>query len=99
MRKTIEPALTEAAIFADLWDRSPNRMTPAVARYILKLSFTEEERTRVVELVRRNTAGRLSVAEVEEMDTYLRAGDLLALLQSKARRFLKEAGSRRNGHG
>ena len=93
------PATTEAAIFAGLWDRSPTRLTPTVARYILKVRFSDEEQARVVDLVRRNQTGGLSAAEVEEMDNYLKVGDLLALIQSKARRVLKVRPAGRNGHG
>jgi hypothetical protein len=99
MVTTTRPAPTEAAIFAEMWDRSPSRLTIPVARYLLTLQFTEDERQHVVDLVRRNREGNLSATEVVEMDNYLKVGDFLALLQSKARRFLKTRSERRNGHG
>ena len=90
---------TQAAIFAELWDRPPNRLTVPLARHILKMQFSDEEKARVVDLVRRSKTGDLTPAEVEEMDNYLKVGDLLAILQSKARQFLKRRPAGRNGHG
>jgi hypothetical protein len=90
---------TDVAIFADLWDREPSKLTGPVARYILKLQFTDEEKARMVDLVRRNREGSLTAAEIDEMDGYLKVGDLLALLQSKARQFLKRRAAGRNGNG
>src|SRR5687768_16701172 len=89
---------TEAGIFAELWDRPPNRLTVPLARHILKIRFSEEETARVVDLVRRNKAGGLTPQEVEEMDNYLKVGDLLAILQSKARQFLKRRLVRQTGN-
>ena len=99
MPMTLYSDTTEAAIFARLWDRPPNRLTVPLARHILKLRFTEEEQMRVVDLVRRNQAGGLTAAEVDEMDNNLKVGDLLALLQSKARQVLKQQAAARNGNG
>jgi hypothetical protein len=94
-----KPAPSEAAIFADLWDRPASKLTPTVARYILRLRFSDEERQRVVDLVRRSQTGGLTSTEVTEMDNLLKVGDLLALLQSKARQVLNREAARRNGHG
>lgn len=99
MRTTRRPPASEAAIFADLWDRPTSKLSPAVARYILRLQFSDEERQRVVDLVRRNQTGGLTTGEITEMDNLLKVGDLLALLQSKARRVLNRGTARRNGHG
>ena len=99
MATTKKSPPTETAIFADLWDRGPAKLTGPVARYILKLGFSEQEQARVLDLVRRNRDGSLTAAEIDEMDSYLKAGDMLALLQSKARQFLKRPAAGRNGNG
>jgi hypothetical protein len=99
MPTTQKSTATEAAIFADLWDRGAAKLTAPVARYILKLQFSEEEQARVVDLVRRHQTGSLTAGEIDMMDNYLKAGDLLALLQSKARQFLKRHAAGRNGNG
>jgi hypothetical protein len=99
MPTTKNPRSTDAGIFADLWDREPSKLTAPVAHYILKLHFTDDEKARVLELVRRNRDGSLTSAEISEMDSYLKAGDLLAILQSKARQYLKRRAAGRNGNG
>jgi hypothetical protein len=81
--------MSESEIIAELWDRSPNRWTVALARHMLKVRLSKEQESRLVTLVRKNRTGGLTPAEVEEMDAHLRVGDLLAVLQSKARQFLK----------
>lgn len=97
--KSVAAPPTRAEIFARLWDDKAVRLTVPVARYILKLGFTETERARVVDLVRRHSSGGLTAIEIEEMDNYLKVGDQLALLQSKARQFLRRKMTARNGHG
>jgi hypothetical protein len=88
---------SEAAIFARLWD-GKERLTVPVARYILKLGFGDEDTARMHELAERNRAGELTPAEQEELDNFVRVGDLLAILQLKARKLLKQTGAR-NGNG
>jgi hypothetical protein len=50
-------------------------------------------RTRIecVSLPERNQEGRLTSEEREELESYVKAGHLLALLHSKARRSLRAA--------
>ena len=55
---------------------------------ILKLRFSDQEIARMHELAAKNQREKLSVAESEEFDSYIKVGDLLAILQSKARKFL-----------
>jgi hypothetical protein len=51
------------------------------------------------ELVAGNREGRLSAEEQEELDNYVRVGDLLAILQSKARKLLKRSPGATGRHG
>lgn len=91
-----EPLNTEAAIFARLWDGG---LTAPLARQVLQLGFGATDLARIRALTERHRAGRLTASEVEELDNFVRVGDLLAILQSKARRLLKTPPSGRNGHG
>jgi len=50
-------------------------------------------------LAERNREGTLTDAEREELDDFVKVGDLLAILQSKARKLLKRTPSRRSRHG
>jgi hypothetical protein len=43
------------------------------------------------ELAVKNKQGRISTEERDELDSYIKVGDLLAILQSKARKILKKS--------
>ncbi len=60
----------------------------SIARAVLKLGFRDEDKARIHELAAKNQDGTISRAELAELDNYIEAGDLMALLQSKARRTL-----------
>jgi uncharacterized protein YnzC (UPF0291/DUF896 family) len=53
----------------------------------MKLPSGDEDR--VNELSAKARAGSLTEAETQELDSYLHIGSLLAVIQSKARRLLK----------
>jgi hypothetical protein len=82
---------SEAAIFARLWETGDGGLTPVLARHIVKLGFSEADRERMHDLAVKNQEGRISVEELDELDSYIKVGDLLAILQSRARRLLKES--------
>jgi hypothetical protein len=75
----------EAAIWARLIESQPNELTPEAARYLLALQFQESDQARVQELADRSQAGTLSEDDAREFDSYLHIGNLLAVMQSKAR--------------
>ncbi len=68
---------------------SSGDMSPEVARYVLTLGFSADDKARVQELVERNQSDVLSPAEWDELYDYLKADAVLGTLQSKARRLLK----------
>ncbi|MBL8864726.1 MAG: hypothetical protein JNK93_04110 [Planctomycetia bacterium] len=76
---------SETAIFVRLWEGSTGRLSPTLARHVLKLRFDAADVARMKELAARNRAGGLAADEIEELDNFIRVGDLLATLQSKAR--------------
>jgi hypothetical protein len=88
---------SEAAIFARLWDGGAS-LTPELARHVLGLKFIPADEARVRELIDRNREGKISATELDELDNYVRVGDLLALLQSKARQRLKQTPTTQIGH-
>jgi hypothetical protein len=81
---------SEFAIFARLLSNSKGDMSPRLAHYILTLGFTEVEQARIEDLASRNQLGRASAEERDELMSYVKAGHLLALLHSKARKALKK---------
>jgi hypothetical protein len=83
----------EAAIWARLIESQPQELTPEAAKYLLGLGFTDSDRARLQELADRSEAGALSEEEGREFDSYLHIGNLLAVMQSKARLVLDRQGS------
>jgi hypothetical protein len=80
---------SELAIFGRLLKTDGGDLPRELARYILTLRFDEEDQTRMRDLAERNQEGVLSGDEQEELQSYVKAGHLLALLHAKARKSLK----------
>jgi hypothetical protein len=83
---------SEAALFGRLFVNDKHRLTTEVARYILDLAFSEEDKARMHELAGKNREGTISPKELRELDDYVKVGDLVAILKSKARMALKKKG-------
>jgi len=67
-------------------------LTPASAREILSLRADEAASLRVENLASKCDAGTLTPEERAEYYLFVEVGDLVALLQAKARRYLSEPG-------
>ena len=65
-------------------------LTVEVAEQLAKLRAPESAQTRMEELARKSENGTLSDSEREEYDALVSAGNFIAILQSKARRLLKD---------
>lgn len=59
-------------------------LTPDVRRRILQLRADPVTQARIEELAEKSTQGQLSADEQAEYETYVRAMDFVAVLQSKA---------------
>lgn len=81
---------TQTAIFGRLLAPERNDLVPEAARFILGLSFGGADVERMNELASKARDGALSSEELEELNEYRRAGDILALMQAKARRSLSQ---------
>jgi hypothetical protein len=81
-------ATSEIAIFGRLIQAGKGDLPRGLARYLLTLGFGESDQARMHALAARNQEGAASAAEREELDGYVKAGHLLALLHSKARKSL-----------
>ena len=90
MRKTTtnDAGQSEVAILARVLANDQGQLPPDIARYILTLEFSEQDKARAHDLVVRNQDDALTPAEKEEMFAYAKAGTLLSILQSDARRAL-----------
>ena len=81
---------SQAAIFARLWESRDTGLSPALARHVLKLRFSEEDTQRMHALAAENQEGNLTHDELDELDNFIKIGDLIAILHSKARKLLKQ---------
>src|SRR4051812_3283141 len=81
-------AENEVAILARVLGDDNGQLPGDLARYILDVTFSERDKARMHDLAVRNQKDELSPAEQEELSAFGKAGDLLAILKSKARRAL-----------
>ena len=65
-------------------------LTAEVAERLANLRASESVQARMEELSRKSGDGTLSDSEREEFDALVSAGTFIAILQSKARRLLKD---------
>jgi hypothetical protein len=78
----------EVAILARMLGNGDDGLPPGIARYILTLRPSERDKARMHELAQRNQAGELSAEGQDELFAYAKAGTLISILQSQARRVL-----------
>jgi hypothetical protein len=78
----------EVAILARMLGNGDEGLPPEIARYVLTLRPSERDKARMHDLAQRNQAGELSAEERDELFAYAKAGTLMSLLQSQARRVL-----------
>jgi hypothetical protein len=82
------PSENEVTILARVLGNEHGQLPPDLARYILDLGFSEQDKARMHDLAVRNQDDALSSAEKEELFAFAKAGDLLSILKSRARRVL-----------
>jgi hypothetical protein len=80
---------SEAAIWARLMQAQKDELSPEAAEFLLAIDFGDSDRERMLQLAERSEGGTLTAEEQIEFDGYLHVGNLLAVMQSKARRALK----------
>jgi hypothetical protein len=85
------PTNTGADILGRFIEPEKPDMPPEVARYVLAMNFRAADLDRMDELAGKSRDGQVTEDESHELEDYLRVSDLLALMQSKARRSLRNA--------
>jgi hypothetical protein len=85
---------SNAAVLDRLLDPLARRFTPAAARALVSFRADPTTRARIAELADRCNQGELSPEERAEYEAYVRAIDLISILQSKARRLLAKSAKR-----
>ncbi|MBI3756735.1 MAG: hypothetical protein HY267_02040 [Deltaproteobacteria bacterium] len=83
---------SEMAILRRVVDPEQPFLSTEAARAILRLDFQVRDRTRMNQLAAQNRAGKLTPTEEQELNSYIRVGQMLGILQSKARRSLRAVG-------
>lgn len=79
----------EVAILARILDNEKGQLPLNMARYLLNREFSDDDKARMHDLAVRNQEDALTPAEKEELLAYAKAGTLLSILKSKARRVLR----------
>lgn len=79
---------TEVTILARVLSNGRGQLPHDIARYVLKLSFSDRDKARMHDLVVRNQDDALTAEEKEQLLAFGKAGDVLGILKSKARRTL-----------
>lgn len=82
--------ITGADIFSRVIDPSNPTLTPAAARALLELGYSQADHQRMAELAEKSNQGTLTTEERDELEGYVFVGDVLAMLKSKARISLKK---------
>jgi hypothetical protein len=88
--KTATPAPAKAVLDSIL-DPLARSLTPAAARALVRFRADAATQAHIAELADKCNEGQLSPEERLEYEAYVRAIDLVAVLQSKARQSLAEA--------
>jgi hypothetical protein len=80
---------SEVAILDRILEPDKPSFSPKAARDILALDFNQADKDRMRQLSAKAREGTLNADEQTEINNYERVGHLLNILQSKARRSLK----------
>ena len=83
---------SEMAILRRIVDPEQPFLSEETARAILRFDFSTADRVRMNQLAAKNREGKLTTTEEQELNSYIRVGQTLGILQSKARRSLRTAG-------
>jgi hypothetical protein len=81
--------VNRAHLLERLLDSQAGPLSAELARYILTLHFPATDHSRCADLSAKAQDGKLTPEETAELDEYLAASDVLAILQSKARKSLQ----------
>ena len=81
----------DASLLDRLLDPLARMLTPEVARKLAAYRLDAKTQAQIDKLARKCNEGELSDAERCEYETYVQAIDFVAILQTKARAFLKRS--------
>jgi hypothetical protein len=85
--------ITELDVWKGVIAPQDGSMPPEQAHAILQWRFDDAAQRRMGKLADKNNAGELSPAERQELEAYVHVGQVIAILQAKARLSLETCGS------
>jgi hypothetical protein len=85
--------LGDIEILSDVINRGTPDFDSDAARAMLSLEFSESQRRQMLELADKSNRGELSPTEQEQIESYRRVGNFLALLHARARLSLQRLSS------
>jgi hypothetical protein len=90
MASVASSSVSEMAILRRIVNADEPYLSAGAAHDILRLDFSKVDRRRMDQLAAKNRAGKLRTAEEQELNNYIRVGQTLGILKSKARRTLRD---------
>ena len=83
--------INEVEIWAGVINPERHDMSPPEANAVLRWKFNDDAKLKMEDLAERNGRGELSETEREELEAYVNVGQVVAILQAKARLSLKHS--------
>jgi hypothetical protein len=81
---------SEAAILGRLMEKQGCDLSPAAAEYLLSIRFEQQDIARMNELSELARQSALEPQEQAELDSYIHVSNFLGMMQSRARRVLRQ---------
>jgi hypothetical protein len=90
--QTTHTGTSEVAIFSRILEPDKPNWSVSAARALFALSFSKADKDRMRDLSAKAQEGNLASGEQAEINNHERAGHILSLMKSKARRSLMSRG-------
>ena len=86
---TLSPTINQVEVLARSIDQTGERMSPDVAKFLLDLQLSDDDRRTLDDLAEKARLGTLTLVEQADLDEFRRVGRLVELLKVKARVAMK----------
>ena len=83
---------TGATVLSRALQTKGGDVPPEGARFILDLGIREDDKKRTLNLLAKQQKGRITAEEMEELESYVQADNMLSILKARAILALKKAG-------
>ena len=86
---TVSSSYSEMAILRRVVDPDAPYLSREAARDILRFEFSKADLRRMNQLAEKNRCGAITAKEERDLDNYIRVGQTIGILKSKARQTLR----------